>query len=61
MKNSEYRKKNKKPLPSFNGDYDKCKTPHERYQLMANKASGGKKCWWIYTYVMASASYRGWK
>tara|TARA_R110002012_G_scaffold118703_2_gene267662 strand:+ start:260 stop:445 length:186 start_codon:yes stop_codon:yes gene_type:complete len=61
MKSNQQRKKKYNILPKYNGIYAKCKQPHKRYQLMANEASGNGKCWWIYNYVMATATYRGWK
>ena len=42
----------------YNSDYDDCPNHSLRNKKMANIASGYGRCWWIYHYIMANASYR---
>lgn len=42
----------------YNSDYDDCPNHSLRNKKMANIASGYGRCWWIYRYIMANATYR---
>ena len=42
----------------YNSDYDDCPDQSRRNKKMANIASDDGRCWWIYHYIMANATYK---